>query len=162
MENHKSIVVYYSAQSHTKDIATKIASNLNADIFAIEPAQAYTEDDLSWTNPDSRVTREHSNKSLQDVELKITIVPNWEEYDTVLIGYPIWWGTSAWPVDSFVKKVDFGNKIVVPFAVSHSSELGSSDVDLKAIATGGNWQAGHRFSQDATDEEIKTWTDGLQ
>lgn len=160
-KDSKSIVVYFSAQNHTKNVATIIAANVGADVFEIEPAQAYTEDDLSWTNSESRVSREHNDESLQTVELKNTDVPNWKEYDTVFIGYPIWWGGSAWPVDSFVKKVDFGDKTVIPFCTSHSSGLGTSDTDLKAKATDGNWQPGHRFSQDATDAEIKTWTDSL-
>jgi len=155
------IIVYYSAQNHTREIAAKIAANIGADIFEIEPAQVYAESDLDWTNPDSRVAREYNNESLQTVELKNTVVPNWDEYDTVLIGYPIWWGGSAWPVDSFVQKVDFGNKIVIPFCTSHSSGLGTSGADLKAKATDGNWQSGHRFFQDAADAEIKAWTDNL-
>ena len=157
----KAIVVYFSAQNHTRNVATKIATNVGADIFEIEPVQAYTEDDLSWTDSESRVSREHNDESLQTINLKSTTVPNWDEYKTVYIGYPIWWGGSAWPVDSFVKKVDFGDKTVIPFCTSHSSGLGTSDTDLKAKATGGNWQPGHRFSQDATDAEIKTWTDSL-
>ena len=157
----KAIVVYFSAQNHTRNVATKIAANVGADIFEIEPVQAYTEDDLSWTDSESRVSREHNDESLQTIDLKSTTVPNWDEYKTVYIGYPIWWGGSAWPVDSFVKKVDFGDKTVIPFCTSHSSGLGTSDTDLKAKATGGNWQPGHRFSQDATDAEIKTWTDSL-
>ena len=157
----KAIVVYFSAQNHTRNVAAKIAANVGADIFEIEPVQAYTEDDLSWTDSESRVSREHNDESLQTIELKSTTVPNWGEYKTVYIGYPIWRGGSAWPVDSFVKKVDFGDKTVIPFCTSHSSGLGTSDTDLKAKATGGNWQPGHRFSQDATDAEIKTWTDSL-
>ena len=153
--------VYYSAQNHTKNVATKIAANLNADTFEIEPVEAYTEDDLDWTDSASRVSREHSDASLQNVALKSVSVPNWDEYETVFIGYPIWWGDSAWPVNSFVKQVSFGNKTVVPFCTSHSSGLGTSDMDLKAKATGGNWQPGHRFSQDATDAEIKDWTSSL-
>ena len=160
-KDDKVIVVYFSAQNHTRNVATKIAANVGADIFEIEPVQAYTEDDLSWTNSESRVSREHNDESLQTIDLKSTTVPNWDEYKTVYIGYPIWWGGSAWPVDSFVKKVDFGDKTVIPFCTSHSSGLGTSDIDLKAKATGGNWQPGHRFSQDATDAEIKTWTDSL-
>ena len=160
-KDDKAIVVYFSAQNHTRNVATKIAANVGADIFEIEPVQAYTEDDLSWTNSESRVSREHNDESLQTIDLKSTTVPNWDEYKTVYIGYPIWWGGSAWPVDSFVKKVDFGDKTVIPFCTSHSSGLGTSDIDLKAKATGGNWQPGHRFSQDATDAEIKTWTDSL-
>ena len=157
----KAIVVYFSAQNHTRNVAAKIAANVGADIFEIEPVQAYTEDDLSWTDSESRVSREHNDEFLQTIELKSTTVPNWDEYKTVYIGYPIWWGGSAWPADSFVKKVDFGDKTVIPFCTSHSSGLGTSDTDLKAKATGGNWQPGHRFSQDATDAEIKTWTDSL-
>ena len=160
-KNAKTIVIYKSAQNHTKNVATKIATNLNADIFEIEPVEAYTEDDLDWTDSASRVSREHSDASLQNVALKSVSVPNWDEYETVFIGYPIWWGDSAWPVDSFVKQVNFGNKTVVPFCTSHSSGLGTSDTDLKAKATGGNWQPGHRFSQDATDAEIKDWTNSL-
>lgn len=160
-KDDKAIVVYFSAQNHTRNVANKIAANVGADIFEIEPVQAYTEDDLSWTDSESRVSREHNDESLQTIELKSTTVPNWGEYKTVYIGYPIWWGGSAWPVDSFVKKVDFGDKTVIPFCTSHSSGLGTSDTDLKAKATGGNWQPGHRFSQDATDAEIKTWTDSL-
>ena len=160
-KDDKAIVVYFSAQNHTRNVATKIAANVGADIFEIEPVQAYTEDDLSWTDSESRVSREHNDESLQTIDLKSTTVPNWDEYKTVYIGYPIWWGGSAWPVDSFVKKVDFGDKTVIPFCTSHSSGLGTSDTDLKAKATGGNWQPGHRFSQDATDAEIKTWTDSL-
>lgn len=160
-KNTKSIIVYFSAQNHTRNVATKIAADINADIFEIEPIQTYTEDDLSWTNSESRVSREHNDASLQDVALKSVSVPNWDEYETVFIGYPIWWGGSAWPVDSFVKQVDFGNKTVIPFCTSHSSSLGTSDTDLRTKATGGNWQPGHRFSQDATDAEIKDWIQSL-
>ena len=160
-KNTKSIIVYFSAQNHTRNVATKIAADINADIFEIEPIQTYTEDDLSWTDSESRVSREHNDASLQDVALKSVSVPNWDEYETVFIGYPIWWGGSAWPVDSFVKQVDFGNKTVIPFCTSHSSGLGTSDTDLKAKATGGNWQPGHRFSQDATETEIKDWIESL-
>ena len=102
-KNTKTIVIYFSAQNHTKNVATKIATNLNADTFEIEPVEAYTEDDLDWTDSASRVSREHSDASLQNVALKSVSVPNWDEYETVFIGYPIWWGDSAWPVDSFVK-----------------------------------------------------------
>ncbi len=130
--NRKTLVVYYSAQGHTKEIATKIANNLDADIFEIELAQAYSEEDLDWTDANSRASRENDDESLRDVELKNVVVPNWDEYETVLIGYPIWWGVSAWPMDSFVKQVDFGNKTVIPFCTSHTSGLGMSDEEINA------------------------------
>ncbi len=160
-KNSKAIVIYFSAQNHTKNVATKIAAEMNADVFEIEPVETYTEEDLSWTSSDSRVSREHNDVSLQNVALKSVSVPNWDEYETVFLGYPIWWGGSAWPVDSFVKQIDFGNKTIIPFCTSHSSGLGTSDTDLKAKTTGGNWRPGHRFSQDAADAEIKDWIENL-
>ena len=160
-KNSKAIVIYFSAQNHTKNVATKIAAEMNADVFEIEPVETYTEEDLSWTSSDSRVSREHNDVSLQNVTLKSVSVPNWDEYETVFLGYPIWWGGSAWPVDSFVKQIDFSNKTIIPFCTSHSSGLGTSDTDLKAKATGGNWQPGHCFSQDAADAEINDWIKSL-
>ena len=88
--SNKTLVIYFSAQNHTRSVATKIAANLNADIFEIEPAEPYTEEDLDWTDSNSRVSKEHDDASLQDVALKTTTVPNWDSYDTVFIGYPIW------------------------------------------------------------------------
>lgn len=90
-ENGKTLVVYYSAQTHTKAVAEKIANNLNADIFEIVPKQVYTSNDLDWTDNQSRVSKEHNDESLRNVELVTTKVDNWEDYDTVIIGYPIWW-----------------------------------------------------------------------
>ena len=145
----KTLVVYYSAQNHTKDVAEKVAENLGAD-------------DLDWTNDDSRVTREHEDTSLRNVELKTTEVENWDQYDTVLIGYPIWWGIAAWPVDTFVKANDFSNKTVIPFCTSTSSGLGESGTKLQKEAKGGNWQKGQRFSSSPSDSTIKDWTDSLK
>ena len=157
----KVLVAYYSAQNHTKSAAEKIARNLGADTFEITPQEVYTAEDLDWTTDGSRVNREHNDESLRDIALVSTDVPNWEDYDTILIGYPIWWGIAAWPVDNFVKDNDFSDKIVIPFCTSTSSGLGQSGELLKQMANGGNWQTGHRFSSSATDAEIKTWTDSL-
>ena len=159
--SNKTLVIYFSAQNHTRNVANKIAANLDADLFEIKPAEPYTEEDLDWTASDSRVPKEHDDASLQDVALKNTTVPNWDSYDTVFIGYPIWWGLSAWPVDSFVKQTDFTGKTVIPFYTSHTSGLGSSDTNLHSKTTTGNWQPGHRFSQDATDADVKEWTNSL-
>ncbi len=158
----KILVVYYSAQNHTKAVAEKIAKNLNADTFEIVPEEIYTSEDLNWTNDNSRVSKEHNDESLRDVKLLSTKVDNWEEYDTILIGYPIWWGIAAWPVDTFVKANDFNGKTVIPFCTSSSSGLGESGKLLEKEANGGNWLQGHRFSSNASDSDIKTWTDSLK
>lgn len=136
--NGKTLVVYYSATGSTKNVAEEIAKNLNADLFEIEPVNVYTSADLDWTNNDSRVSKEHNDESLRDVSLKTTKVDNWESYDRVLIGYPIWWGIAAWPVNTFVKNNNFTGKTVIPFCTSQSSGLGESGKLLAEYANTGN------------------------
>lgn len=131
-------------------------------MFEIVPEDVYTEDDLDWTNSDSRVSREHNDESLRDVKLKNTKVNNWEDYDTVLIGYPIWWRIAAWPTDTFVKANNFDGKTVIPFCTSASSGLGQSGKLLKQEAGSGSWQDGHRFSSGTSDSDIQKWTDSLK
>ena len=133
-ETGKTLVVYYSASGNTERVAKDIAEAAGADLFEIVPAELYTSDDLNWTNPDSRVSREHDDESLRDVPLTTTEVPDWDSYDTVFIGYPIWWGIAAWPVDTFVKNNDFTGKTVIPFATSSSSGMGQSGSLLAAMA----------------------------
>lgn len=115
-----TLIVYYSASASAKAVAEKIAADTGADLFEITPVTPYTSDDLNWTNSDSRVSREHDDESLRDVELTQITPDNWDNYDTVLIGYPIWWGIAAWPVDNFVKGNDFTGKTVIPFCTSAS------------------------------------------
>lgn len=158
----KTLVVYFSASGNTEAVANKLAENLGADIFEITPVDEYTSEDLDWTDDNSRVTREHEDESLRNVELESTTVDNWEDYDTVLIGYPIWWGIAAWPVDTFVKANDFNGKTVIPFCTSSSSGLGQSGDLLEEEANGGNWQEGQRFRENPSDSDIKEFTDSLQ
>lgn len=160
--DHKTLVVYYSATGTTKDVANMIASATGGDLFEIQPKDAYTSDDLDWTNDNSRVTREHEDESLRNVELVSTTVDNWDSYDRVFIGYPIWWGIAAWPVDNFVKNNDFQNKTVIPFCTSASSGLGESGQLLADMAKSGNWQDGQRFSSGATQDEVQEWINQLK
>lgn len=162
LENSKVLVVYYSATNNTKSVAEKIANNLNADTFEIIPADEYTSGDLNYGNPNSRVSKEHDDETLRNVELKTTKVDNWDSYDTVIIGYPIWWGVAAWPVDTFVKANSFDGKTVIPFCTSASSGLGQSGKLLEAEATGGNWLDGTRFTSRPSEEDIKEFTDSIK
>ena len=157
----KTLIVYYSAEGHTKKIAEEIATNLGADIFEIVPDPVYSAADLDWTNPNSRCSRENDDEDLRNVKLANTNVPNWESYERVVLCYPIWWGIAAWPVNSFVKTMDWTNKAVVPLCTSHTSGLGDSDLLLRDDAKSGNWQEGIRFFQDADSTKIKSWCDEL-
>lgn len=159
--NGKTLVVYYSASGNTKDVAEKIAKITEADMFEIEPVEPYTDDDLDWTDDDSRVSREHDDESLRDVELVSTTVDNWDSYDTVYIGYPIWWGIAAWPVDGFVEANDFTGKTVIPFCTSSSSDLGESGKLLAEAAGTGTWLEGQRFSSSASEEAVQAWIEDL-
>ena len=160
-ETGKTLVVYYSASGNTERVAKDIAEAAGADLFEIVPTEVYTSDDLDWTNPDSRVSREHDDESLRDVPLTTTEVENWDDYDTVFIGYPIWWGIAAWPVDTFVKNNDFTGKTVIPFATSSSSGMGQSGSLLADMAGTGEWQEGQRFSSGVSSDDVQSWVNGL-
>lgn len=160
-ETGKTLVVYYSASGNTERVARDIAEAAGADLFEIVPTEVYTSDDLDWTNPDSRVSREHDDESLRDVPLTTTEVPDWDSYDTVFVGYPIWWGIAAWPVDTFVKNNDFTGKTVIPFATSSSSGMGQSGSLLADMAGTGEWQEGQRFSSGVSSDDVQSWVNGL-
>lgn len=160
-ETGKTLVVYYSASGNTERVAKDIAEAAGADLFEIVPTEVYTSNDLDWTNPDSRVSREHDDESLRDVPLTTTEVPDWDSYDTVFIGYPIWWGIAAWPVDTFVKNNDFTGKTVIPFATSSSSGMGQSGSLLADMAGTGEWQEGQRFSSGVSSDDVQSWVNGL-
>ena len=157
----KTLVVYYSASGNTERIAKAAAEAAEADLFEIVPAHVYSDDDLNWSDENSRVSREHADESLRNVPLSAAEVENWEFYDTVLIGYPIWWGIAAWPVDGFVKANDFTGKTVIPFCTSASSGLGDSGKLLSEMANSGIWQEGQRFSSGASEQTVKDWVDSL-
>ena len=159
--NSKTLVVYYSATGSTKAVAETIANTAGADLFEITPVEPYTSDDLNWTDDNSRVSVEHNDESKRDVPLTKTTPDHWADYDTVFIGYPIWWGIAAWPVNNFVKGNDFSGKTVIPFCTSTSSGLGQSGDLLADMAGTGNWQDGERFSSGASSSKVESWVNGL-
>ena len=160
-ETGSTLVVYFSATSNTEQAAQYIADITGGDLFQLEPAEPYTDDDLNYGNEDSRVSREYADESLRDVELVEDTVENWEQYDTVFIGYPIWWGIAAWPVDGFVEANDFTGKTVISFCTSASSGLGESGQLLAEMAGTGDWQEGMRFSSSVSEADVQEWIDSL-
>lgn len=160
-ERGKVLVVYYSATGSTERAAKLIAEATGADLFALEPVEPYTSADLNWNDENSRVVREHNDESQRQVALKTVRVPDFASYDTVFLGYPIWWGIAAWPVDGFVAANDFTGKTVVPFCTSASSGLGDSGQRLAAAAGTGNWLEGKRFSSGASESTVRAWAEEL-
>lgn len=157
----KTLVVYYSATGNTETAANYIAEAADADLFELEPVEPYSDADLNWTDDDSRVSREHENEDERDVPLVSTTVENWSDYDTVFIGYPIWWGIAAWPVNEFIETNDFTGKTVIPFATSASSGMGESGQLLEEMAGTGDWQEGQRFRESVSQEDVNAWVEGL-
>lgn len=157
----KTLVVYFSASGNTESAASYIAKATNADVFELEPKDVYSDNDLNWRDENSRVNYEHDNESARDIELVSSTVDNWESYDTVFIGYPIWWQIAAWPVNSFVENNDFTGKTVIPFCTSTSSGLGESGELLAQMAGTGNWLEGERFTENVSEAEINSWIEGL-
>ena len=157
----KTLVVYFSATGTTEGVAQTIADTVGADLFEVVPSGPYTSDDLNWTNNDSRVSREHNDEGLRAVALESTGVDGWDNYDTVFIGYPIWWGIAAWPMSSFVAVNDFTGKTVIPFCTSTSSGIGQSGDLLAELADAGTWLDGQRFSRGSSEADIASWVNGL-
>ena len=155
------LVVYFSATGNTETAANYIAEATGADVFVLEPVEPYTDEDLNWNDENSRVVYEHDNPDDRAVALVADTVENWDQYDTVFIGYPIWWGIAAWPVDTFVEANDFTDKTVIPFCTSSSSGLGESGELLAELAGTGEWLEGMRFSSGVTAEDVQAWLDEL-
>ena len=157
VQKKTTLVAYYSATGHTREVAEAIARNVDADLLELVPVEPYNEHDLDYDNDESRVAKEHRDPALQNVELVSVTPDNFDQYETVFIGYPIWWGDAAWPINSFVKDNDFTGKTVVPFCTSASSPLGQSAANLHALNETGNWLEGVRLPQNATQDEVDEW-----
>ncbi len=151
------LVAYFSASGNTERIARTIASESDGDLFRIEPKNAYTSSDLNWRDSSSRVNKEHDDESLRDIELVRNTPEDWDEYDVVFIGYPIWWQIAAWPVNNFAKANDFTGKTVIPFCTSMSSGVGNSASLLASMANSGNWVDGHRFNGNSSASDVRAW-----
>lgn len=157
----KTLVVYFSATGNTERVAEAIAEATGGDLFELEPAEPYTDEDLNYSDDNSRVSKEYADESLRTVELAAATVEGFDEYQNIFIGYPVWWRIAAWPVDTFVEANDFTGKTVIPFCTSASSGLGESGELLAELAGTGDWQEGMRFRSGASDEDVAAWVESL-
>ena len=154
------LVVYFSATGTTKGVAEKIAAITDGDLYEITAAQEYTSDDLDWNDSDSRTTKEQNDPSVRP-EIGSNPV-SLEGYRTIYIGYPIWWGEEPRIMDTFVESNNFEGITMIPFCTSASSGIGSSGKNLADNAGSGNWMDGQRFGAEASEEDIRSWIEGLQ
>lgn len=152
----KTLVVYFSNTGNTKTIAEYISEELGADLFEIIPAVPYTSADLDYNDSSSRSTIEQNDSSSRP-EIANT-VENMEQYDTIYLGYPIWWGRAPQIMSTFLESYDFDGKTIVPFCTSASSGIGSSDTNLHGLTSPGtNWLAGKRFPGGASRDAVAEW-----
>lgn len=158
-EGSKTLVVYFSATGTTKGIAELAAEILQADIYEIVPQEPYTDADLDWHDDESRSTVEMNDSSLRPAISGS--VEGMEQYDTVFIGYPIWWGEAPRIVSTFVESYSFAGKTVIPFCTSSSSGIGSSGKNLENLTDGATWLDGQRFGGGESEEDIRAWIEGL-
>ena len=159
--DEKMLVIYFSATGTTKGIAEKIASVTGADLYEIVPKEPYTDEDLNYSDDSSRATVEQNDPDVrpeyEDIQVDIE-----NNYSTIFIGYPIWWGQEPRIMDTFVESYNFDGKTIIPFCTSGSSGIESSSANLVEKAGTGNWLSGNRFSGSATEDEIKNWISGLE
>lgn len=159
--NSKSLIAYFSATGSTERVAQYVQEATDGTIFELVPVDPYTSADLNYNNSESRVSKEHLDTSLQDIELENVTPSDYATYDYVFIGYPIWWGNAAWPINNFIKENDFTNKTVIPFATSASSGLGNSVNLLKEMNSTGTWLDGQRFPSSASKSTVVDWVNTL-
>lgn len=152
-------VVYFSATGNTERVAQIIADRLDADIYEITAAEPYSSSDLNWRDEESRVWDEH--RIYPDIRPGMAQEIDLSDYDTVFLGYPLWWGEAPAIVLTFLESTDLEGKTVIPFCTSSSSGLGNSDENLHSLQPAASWHEGHRFRSRASESDVADWLDEL-
>ena len=153
----KNLVTYFSASGVTKEAAQRLAKAVSADIAEITPVEPYSTADVDWRNPDSRASKENADTSARP-EIK-DLTANVADYDTVFVGFPVWWNVEPRAVDTFLEKYDFSGKRVVPFATSGGSTIDGSVERVKSVVKGATVTSGKVIVAQDGDDDIKNWAD---
>jgi len=151
----KILVTYFSASGVTAKVAQNIADNIGADIFEIKPKVSYTSEDLNWMNKQSRSSVEMNDKSFRP-EIAGTI-SKLNDYNTILIGFPVWWYTAPTIINTFIESLDLSGKILIPFCTSGSTGIEGCEKDLKEAYPGYNWKPGKRLNGRENKEFLENW-----
>ena len=154
----KTLVAYFSASGETKRLAKTLAGVVAGDLFEIKPAKPYTAADLDWNDKQSRSTIE-----MQDIACRpdMAEMTNVAQYDTIFVGFPIWWYEAPRIIESFLESADFTGKTVIPFATSGESGMGNTDSILHRSAPNAKWKLGKRMSANASPMAVKDWVESL-
>ena len=153
----KVLVAYFSASGVTGKVAANLAKAIGADLYEIAPEIPYTNADLNWMNKKSRSSVEMNDRSSRPAIG--TKVDDMSAYDTVFVGFPIWWYREPSIIDTFAESYDFSGKTIVPFATSGGSGLGDTIKNLKAICPGANIVEGQRFAASVSESDLKKWAE---
>jgi flavodoxin len=153
----KALVAYFSASGVTGQLAKRLANAIGADLHEIIPAQKYTKADLDWTNPKSRSSVEMTDKAYRPEVANR--VEDMAQYDTIFVGFPIWWYVAPTIINTFLEQYDLAGKKVIPFATSGSSGMGNTNKELAASCKGATLLEGKRFGTDAGESELKAWAE---
>ncbi len=154
----KKLVAYFSASGVTKNAAERLAKAAGAHLFEIKPALSYTSADLDWTNKKSRSSIEMNNpNSRPEIAERL---PNMEDYDTIFIGFPIWWYVAPTIINTFIESYDFSGKTIIPFATSGGSGMGKTVEVLKPLCPNANWIKG-KMLNGVSDSELENWVKSI-
>jgi len=157
----KTLVAYFSCSGVTEQLAKELASVVEGDLYKIEPAIPYTTADLNWRDSNARSTIEMKDKKSRPAIVgKVNCM---EEYDTIFIGFPIWWYVAPTIINTFLESYDFSGRTVIPFATSGSSGMGDTDKWLHlSCSKETKWRTSKRFPEDAKAAGLKKWVEELK
>jgi len=155
----KALVAYFSASGVTAKLAQKLASAIGADLHEIKPETSYTKADLDWTNKSSRSTIEMNDKSFRPPI--VGKVADMSQYNTIYVGFPIWWYVAPTIINTFLEGYDLTGKTIVPFATSGGSGMGNTNAELKDSCPGAILKEGRRFSPSVSEGELKSWAESI-
>lgn len=158
-EDGKTLVVYFSASGNTKAVAETIAASADAELYEIVPAEPYTDADLNWTISDSRVNMEHNDPAYR---AEFSGSKDLSGYDTIFIGYPLWWREAPSIVWNFIETSDLDGKTIIPFCTSTSDGIEGSVETLKGMVPGADWLEGQRFGENLNESAVTQWVAGLE
>lgn len=154
----KSLVAYFSASGVTERLAENLAGVVDGDLFEIVPEEPYTQSDLDWNDPSSRSSVEMRDKAFRPSIA--TRIENLEQYDTVFVGFPIWWYVAPTIINTFLESYDFSGKTVIPFATSGTSGMGNTNDELAPSCPGAHLIEGKRFGS-ASEKALRSWVADL-